>query len=66
MPELAEKCLTHSRRDPEAWALTDGRGIFLTYVCKDCLTTKRQRYRPEIFDHYTQADCDEQIEPEDW
>lgn len=43
-------------------ALYDGNGWFCSYVCDDCETEVRSRYRPEIMNHnYTQADVDEDI-----
>ena len=47
------------------YAEYDGNGIFITYVCDECRAEKIRGYRPEILDGpYTQADVDEQIEPE--
>ena len=46
-------------------ALLDGRGIFLDYVCPKCVNVVKAKYRPEIFEYYTQEDVDEPIEPED-
>jgi cbb3-type cytochrome oxidase cytochrome c subunit len=43
----------------------DGRGIFLTYTCHLCHHEKMSKYRPEILEHYTQADVDEQIEEDE-
>jgi hypothetical protein len=40
----------------------DGRGIYLTRTCKKCHKEVMKRYRPEILEHYTQADVDEPIE----
>jgi hypothetical protein len=45
-------------------ALHDAAGIFLTYVCDDCVTTKRVRYKPAIFDQkgrYAQTGEEEDI-----
>lgn len=43
----------------------DGRGIFLCYTCDKCHEKQMSRYNPTILSYYTQADVDEQIEPED-
>ena len=45
-----------------SWWENDGRGIPLTRVCGKCRKAKLAKYRPEILNYYTQADCDEQIE----
>jgi hypothetical protein len=50
----------------ESWWEQDGRGIPLCRVCAKCKAEKLARYRPVIFTHYTQADVDEPIEPEDY
>ena len=44
------------------YPLNDGYGIFLTYVCNECIDEKLKRYRPDIMERYQ---CDEPIEPED-
>lgn len=49
---------------PSSWQF-DGCGIELCRTCPKCHAAKMARYRPEILDHYTQADIDEPIEPED-
>ena len=41
------------------WPLRDGYGIFLTYVCDDCIKEKRAEFRSDIFCQY---DTDDQIE----
>jgi len=46
------------------WPTYDGQGIFLTYVCDDCMKERLSHYRPEILRYYTQADVDEPIEAE--
>jgi hypothetical protein len=46
----------------EKWALHDGHGIFLCYVCEQCEKEKRSKYRADIFEAY---DADEPIDP-DW
>ena len=53
--------------EPSYW-LHDGQGIELCRACDACEEEKLARYRPEILDHYSQADVDEPIEPEydDW
>lgn len=45
--------------------LFDGRGIELCRACDACEGRRLSRYRPEILTHYTQADVDEPIEPEE-
>lgn len=50
--------------EPSWWEF-DGRGIPLDRVCSKCRKQKLAKYRPEILRHYTQADVDEPIEPED-
>jgi hypothetical protein len=44
------------------WPMSDGYGIFLTYVCDHCVAEKRTEFRDDIFSQYQ---TDEQIE-EDW
>jgi len=44
------------------YPLKDGYGIFMCYVCDDCVKEKRSHYRDDIFEQY---DTDEQIEPLD-
>lgn len=34
------------------YPLSDGRGIFLTYVCEDCETERLSEFRPDIMDRY--------------
>lgn len=53
-------CPCGSGLDSE-WQL-DGRGIPLCRTCAKCHKQQMARYRPEILDHYTQADVDEPIE----
>jgi len=48
----------------ERHKLLDGRGIFIDYVCDECEDETRAKYRPEIFEYYTQDDVDEPIEPD--
>lgn len=50
-------------REP-SWWLKDAQGIELCRVCDDCREEKAAHYRPEILSGYTQADVDEDIEPE--
>lgn len=42
----------------------DGRGIPLCRACDKCRKEKLSKYRPEILRYYTEADVDEQIEPD--
>ena len=48
---------------PTCWVF-DGKGIPLCRVCGLCRSQKLKSYRPEILGSYTQADVDENIEPE--
>jgi hypothetical protein len=49
---------------PSQWQY-DGQGIELCRTCEDCHAAKMRRYNPRYLRHYTQADIDERIEPED-
>jgi hypothetical protein len=60
---MLTECPCGSKEFPEAQY--DGRGIFLTYTCDKCHKEKMTGFNPVILDYYTQADVDEQIEPED-
>lgn len=44
----------------ERFEMSDGYGIFLTFVCDVCETEKMKTYRVDIMDRY---DADEPIEP---
>jgi hypothetical protein len=55
----------HSKHDGSWWEY-DGRGIPLCRVCAECVDAKLSRYNPVIFTSYTEADIDEQIEPEEY
>ena len=57
-------CSCGSGKEP--WAEYDGRGIYLCKVCTKCRREKLAGYRPEILAHYTEADVDEPIEPEEY
>ena len=52
----------HKKED--SWWETDGRGIPLARVCAKCVDEVLSKYNPAIFNYYTQADVDEQIEEE--
>ena len=41
------------------YALKDGYGYFLTYVCDHCVKEKRSEFRTDIFERY---DTDEPLE----
>ena len=41
------------------YALYDGHGIFLTYVCEKCKKDRLKGFRSDIMDNYA---CDEPIE----
>lgn len=47
----------------ERYAIYDGKGIFLAYVCDKCEADTLKRFRPDIMENY---DCDEAIEPEEY
>lgn len=49
----------------DRWAEYDWQGIFLCYVCEQCVEQKLKIYRPEIIKGYTQVDVDENIESDD-
>jgi hypothetical protein len=42
----------------------DGRGIPLCRTCENCHESKMKQYDPKFLKYYTQADVDEQIEPD--
>ena len=39
----------HQCKREERFAISDARGIFCCYACPTCETSKRAKYRPEIF-----------------
>lgn len=46
----------------ERFPLYDARGIFCTYVCDNCESWKKKRYRTDIFDdpnYWTDEDVEE-------
>lgn len=49
--------------EPSWWAY-DAQRIPLCRVCDECEGERLSRYRPEVLSGYTQADMDEDIEPE--
>jgi len=49
----------------DGYWVNDAQGIPLCKVCDKCEEQKLSRYRPEILTGYTQADVDEQIEPDE-
>jgi hypothetical protein len=53
----------HTKEDGSWWEY-DAQGIPLVRVCDACRKAKLSRFRPEILSGYTQADVDEQIEPD--
>lgn len=55
----------HDCNPVESWWENDAQGIPLCKVCPVCVDEKLSRYRPEILTGYTQADVDEQIEPDE-
>ena len=48
-----------------SWWELDGRGIPLCRVCEVCREKQMAKYNSVILSHYTQADIDEQIEPDE-
>lgn len=60
--EVREQMRHHDCDRDERWQAHDGRGIPLCWVCDECEAVKMSKYRPEILEHYTQADVDEPIE----
>ena len=46
----------------DSWWLTDCKGIPLARVCAECLAKVKAKYNSWVFEGYTQADIDEQIE----
>lgn len=65
-PMTRDELSSHRCDRDERWLLRDGRGIELSYVCDDCHDARVATYNPAILDYYTQADVDEQIEPEEY
>lgn len=61
---MDDGCKSHTKFDGSWWA-KDGRGIPLCRVCKKCFNAKMEKYNPVILKPYTQADVDEDIEPQD-
>jgi len=62
--ELPVECKRHNKASGGI-PMYDSKGIFLFYYCNDCYEIKKSRYNPWVFSGYTQADCDEPIEPDD-
>jgi len=60
---MSVKCACGSKR--ERYPLYDARGIFVSYACEICETSKRSGYRPEIFTNPS-YEADEPIEPEEY
>ena len=58
-----DNCDFHTWDDGSYW-VNDAQGIPLCRVCPKCRAKKLARYRPEILTGYTQADVDEDIEPD--
>lgn len=54
----------HTRAD--SWWEHDGRGIPLARVCAKCQEAVLSKYDPKIFEYYSQADVNEQIEDDQW
>ena len=60
------KCGRRHEKNDGSWWLTDCKGIPLKRVCADCEEEVRKGYNPWVFDGYSQADIDEQIEADNW
>ena len=59
-------CLNGTPNEEDSWfRIYDAQGIYLCKACDKCEKEKLSRYRPEILSGYSQADVDEDIEPED-
>ena len=50
---------------PDGDPVYDFQGIYITKVCDKCRVAKLSGYKPEVLSGYTQADIDEDIEPEE-
>ena len=55
------KCDGKHVKGDGSWWDTDARGIPTGRVCEDCIESKRQKYRPEIFNSRSYH-CDEPVE----
>jgi hypothetical protein len=53
------ECICGSHKP--SWRLYDARGIYVSRVCKSCITAVKAKYRPEIFED-SGYDVDESIE----
>lgn len=58
-------CVGGEESDEYSWWEYDAQNIPLCRVCDKCREEKLSGYRPEILRGYTQADVDEQIEPDE-
>ena len=58
------ECLDGEQSNDPSWWESDAQNIPLCRVCSKCRKEKLSRYRPEILNGYTQADVDEDIEPD--
>lgn len=47
------------------YKLEDARGIFCSYLCKDCEDEVKSKYRPEVLKN-ANYEADEDIDPEDY
>ena len=63
LPEVDPCQDTFHTHGDGSWWKNDGRGIPLCRVCPKCVGFKLSRYRQEVLEYYSQADCDDQIEP---
>ena len=62
--DLTEECQRHNIHNGGI-AKYDCQGIFKFYYCDKCYEIKKSHSTSITWTGYTQADCDEPIEPED-
>jgi hypothetical protein len=55
----------HICKRNERWEAFDARGIFLRFVCNDCVDEKLKGYRSDVLSNPNYW-ADEPIEPEDY
>ena len=47
--DVEDKFVCHCGSEKDQYSLYDARGIFVAYVCDDCVEDVKSKYRPEIF-----------------
>ena len=62
--KLSDECKRHNKANG-GYAKFDCQGIFKFYYCDKCIETKKAKFIPSTWTGYTQADCYEDIEPDD-